>query len=130
MKTLLYGSLAIIKGELPEETELSDSVNIQGPLGTVPVILGTATISTPSVNPQGPRMVSGYGLRNRPRPIPIRQGWTKSRVSKTKVSFDGLFSTDESSQDSRIVSDTVDEPEEENVSWSKSLDLVNPRLTG
>ena len=97
--------------ELPDETDVADVANIQGPPGTVPVILGTATISTPPVLPPGPRMVSGYGLRNRPKPIPSGKAGP-SRASKSKVCFDGLFSTDESSQDSKLLVDADDEQDE------------------
>ena len=56
-------------------------------------------------------MVSGYGLRNRPKPIPSGKAGP-SRVSKSKVSFDGLFSSEESSQDSKLFVSTADEQDE------------------
>ena len=56
-------------------------------------------------------MVSGYGLRNRPKPIPSGKAGP-SRVSKSKVSFDGLFNSEESSQDSTLPVSTADDQDE------------------
>ena len=110
--------------KLPDETDVADVANIQGPPGTVPVILGTATISAPSAAPSGPRIVSGYGLRNRPKPIPLGKAGP-SRASKSKVCFDGLFSTDESSQDSKQLVD-VDDDQDEPAKLVKITGLSEP----
>ena len=82
---------------------------------TIPVAIDTAPVPSitapiiPVVNlPPGPRMVSGYGLRNRPKPVPSGKPGP-SRISKSKVSFDGLFSSEESSQDSRLVTNADDD---------------------
>ena len=112
------------KQKLPDKTEITDSVDIQGPPGTVPIVLGTATISTPPANPLGPRILSGYGLRNRPKPIPSGKPGP-SRASKSKVCFDGVFSTDDSSQDSKLPTD-VDDDQEEQTSLVKIRGLSEP----
>ena len=61
---------------------------------------GSATPSSTSNTdiPNGYRIVSGYGLRNRPKPTP-RGRHGPSRVSKSNVTFKGVFSSEESSQD-------------------------------
>ena len=99
------------KRELLEETDMTNDVDIPGPPNTVPVILSTAITSSPPVNPPGPRMVSGYGLRNRPKPVPLGKAGP-SRISKSKVSFDGLFSSEESSQDSKLLVNADDDQDE------------------
>ena len=83
---------------LPDETEDTDTFE-----DPVPDDKGAPT---PSV-----RIVAGYGLRNRPKPVKInRRGM--SRASKDKVSFAGVFSTDESSQDSRMPTDVPDDEDD------------------
>ena len=76
---------------LPDETE-SDNVEDPVPDDAPPKNSGP----TPSV-----RLVAGYGLRNRPKPVRTNRTGM-ARASKDKVSFAGVFSTDESSQDSRM----------------------------
>ena len=76
---------------LPYETErdgVQDSVPTSPP--------NNQGAPTPSV-----RIVAGYGLRNRPKPLSTNRVGM-ARASKDKVTFTGVFSTDESSQDSRM----------------------------
>ena len=56
----------------------------------------TSNINTPAKY----RTVSGYGLRNRPKPTP-RGRHGPSRVSKSNVTYKGVFSSEESSQDEK-----------------------------
>ena len=51
---------------------------------------GTSNTNTPA----NYRIVSGYGLRNRPKPTP-RGRHGPSRVSKSNVTFKGVFSSEE-----------------------------------
>ena len=94
------------KRELLEETDMTDDVDILGPI------------------PPGPRMVSGYGLRNRPKPVPLGKA-RPSRISKSKVSFDGLFSSEESSQDSKLLV-SADDNQDETVKLIKITRLSEP----
>ena len=123
------------KHGLQEETELNigltnsdDLENTPGTSSTVtstPVVLGTVTISSPLVNPPGPRMVSGYGLRNRPKPSPSGRAGP-SRISKSKVSFDGLFNSEESSQDSRLFVSAEEDDHDETLKLIKITGLSEP----
>ena len=68
----------------------------------------------------GYRIVSGYGLRNRPKPTP-RGRHGPSRVSKSNVTFKGVFSSEESSQD-----DTLPELPDETPKMVKIRGLSEP----
>ena len=76
---------------LPDETETDGAEDPT--LAAPPKNKGPPT---PSV-----RLVVGYGLRNRPKLVSTNRVGM-ARTSKDKVSFAGVFSTDESSQDSRM----------------------------
>ena len=81
---------------LPDETDETDTPNDPEP--------DDKGVSTPSAC-----IVAGYGLRNRPKPLSANRTGMP-RASKNKVSFTGVFSTDESSQDSHIPDDEGDPP--------------------
>ena len=83
---------------LPEETAEAVTLNDPEP--------DDKGVATPSV-----RIVAGYGLRNRPKPISVNRTGMP-RASKNKVSFAGVFSTDESSQDSRIPTEVPDDEDD------------------
>ena len=83
---------------LPDETEETDTLDDPEP--------GDKGVSTPSV-----RIVAGYGLHNRPKPLSVNRTGMP-RASKNKVSFAGVFSTDESSQESRIPTEVPDDEDD------------------
>ena len=89
---------------LPDETDLSDSHES-------PDRDSAAVPDNSTITPSGPRIVAGYDLRNKPTPV----SWGKSGpslTSKSKVNFDGLFSSGESSQDSKQCNDMDAHPGE------------------
>ena len=79
---------------LPDETDEIDKPNDSEP------------DNKPDDTPRA-RIVAGYGLRNRPKPLSTNRTGM-ARACKNKVTFAGVFSTDESSQDSRIPDDEGD----------------------
>ena len=86
---------------LPDETEIdgiTDNVSTPPPKNK--------EVPTPNVC-----IVAGYGLRNRPKPLRTNRVGM-ARASKDKVSFAGVFSTDESSQDSRMPATEVETDED------------------
>ena len=93
-------------------TPLPDETETDGAEDPVPVALPkNKGPPTPSV-----RLVAGYGLRNRPKPVCTNRVGM-ARASKDKVSFAGVFSTDESSQDSRMPVTEVKTEEDDSPTW-------------
>ena len=101
---------------LPDDTD--DIATTEDPLCAK--MSNDQVIPTPSA-----RIVAGYSLRNRPKPI-VSHRIGMSRASKDKVSFAGVFSTDESSQDSRIVCKDVPEDEDDSPPLVKITGLSEP----
>ena len=91
---------------LPDETEIDA---VEDPAPVVPP--DNKGAPTPSV-----RIVAGYGLRNRPKPLRTNRVGM-ARASKNKVSFAGVFSTDESSQDSRMPATELETEDDDTPPW-------------